>query len=220
MDTYNANRFQPDICLSLTSEWLTRMMVSASEGKRWCAAAHSAAENDDFYVRHRAEQAELTSAATRANIDRQQRLLQLPVFTGRYAAEAMALVQARQPIITSLLTKKTDRVKLMRLRRIRVTRSENAATIDTLKTEFMKLSATPRYYLISVRTRTAGSHAIAVVSTKSAWLFGSNGHLYYYDPNLFLAVRWGGRSELNGFLDRSLLTDYASINSIWEVAQM
>ncbi|WP_253816988.1 hypothetical protein [Vibrio coralliilyticus] len=40
MTLYEANRFQPDICKSLTTEWLGEMMKGSHYGKLWCTHAN------------------------------------------------------------------------------------------------------------------------------------------------------------------------------------
>jgi hypothetical protein len=133
------------------------------------------------------------------------------------ANETLAIAQSRAPTIQSLESKKTERIKLLRLRHIKVLRSKQPATLADLKEEFLKLAATPRYYLISVKAQ-ARAHAIAVVSTlKSGMLWGTNGAIYYYDPNLKFVVKFDEAQELNLFLERTS-GDYQGVNYIWEVA--
>jgi hypothetical protein len=89
--------------------------------------------------------------------------------------------------------------------------------LDDLKEEFAKVKEEPRYYLFAVKA-TVKSHTIAVVSTlRPGTFFGTNGALYYYDPNLFWVLKFDDASELLRFLDKTLLVDYRGVNSIWEL---
>jgi hypothetical protein len=213
-----ANRYQPDICASLCTEWITRMMISEAEGERWRQNASFAHEHSPFYQRHLQEQADLTSIEQ----IRAHGLIQkvLPVLDELYPDAGLALVQARAPVLKDLNDKTTDRLKLIRIRKLKVLRSASPATLGTLTKEFLKLDKNPRYYLISVRAHDGRSHMIAVVSTKSDGVFYLGGYLYYYDPNMHRVVRWDSRRDLNTFLERTLLSDYQSVNSIWEVAKL
>ncbi|MFJ4196462.1 hypothetical protein [Pseudomonas sp. NPDC089534] len=256
MKKYKANAHQPDICMSLSSEWLTEMMKSPDDAIQWCQRASLAEEDDEFYVRHLKEQAELTSSALikrlkdeQAERVRRQQELQLQglaiqdrfrlemlepsekqniepiqkdlsaykIMAAEFAAQELEVLREQQPITESLKNKTTDKAKLLEIRSLRVIDEKTPITLKTLTDELQKLEDTPRYYLIGVKARKAASHALAIVSTKSSWLFGSNGQLHYYDPNLHYMVTWNGRAELKGFLERSLLVDYESINHIWQL---
>lgn len=259
MKKHPANTYQPDICLSLTSEWLTQMMDSPETAIQWCQQASLAEEKSAFYVRHLKEQAVLSSSALLQQLkdeqaqrlrkkqeidqfgqsitERTDALKRLPpeeqdiepikrdlsaykIMATTYAAEEVNFLRQQKPITESLANKTTDKVKLQELRRLKVIDEKTPATLGTLTTELRKLEDTPRYYLLGVKAKTTASHAIAIVSTKSSWLFGSNGQLYYYDPNLHLMVIWNGRDELIGFLERSLLQDYQSVNHIWQMQRI
>ncbi len=216
---YDANKYQPDICKSLTTAWLGQMMRGTNYGELWCAAAHAATENDAFYQSHLQQQSQLEckdQVKAQKNI---QMLLTKTSFGQDYAHEAMALVMARTAPLDSLASQKTKKIMLMRVRNMKVVRSTDKIDLTGLGAEFDKLSSTARYYLISVRAD-SGSHSIAVVSTKAEGLFSPKGYLYYYDPNANKVARWSSRADMKGFLNKALLKDYRSINGIWQVQAM
>ncbi|PAU39085.1 hypothetical protein CKF94_06760 [Vibrio coralliilyticus] len=217
MTLYEANRFQPDICKSLTTEWLGEMMKGSNYGKLWCTHANGATENGEFYQRHHLDQAQLECTQQIQSMKNIQTLLSKTPFIQKHPAEAMSLLSARGAAIESLSTQKTQKVMLSRVRNMKVVRSTNQIDINGLKAEFSKLDNNKRFYLISVRAN-SGSHAIAVASSKAKGFFSPSGYLYYYDPNLKKVVRWRRRTDLKRFLDKSLLSDYRSINGIWQVA--
>lgn len=188
-------------------------------GELWCATAHAATENDAFYQSHCQQQAQLECTEQLKAQKNIQMLLTQTNFMQNHPNESVALVMARTPAIDSLTSQKTKKIMLMRVRNIKVVRSTDNIDLIGLKAEFNKLSDTTRYYVVQVRAN-SGSHAIAVVSTKAKGIFSPSGYLYYYDPNLKKVVRWSSREEMKGFLDKTLLKDYRSINGIWQVQAM
>lgn len=227
MKIYEANKHQPNICMSLCSEWLLAMSQGVDNGEHWCKLAFSAVKDDAFYIRHGLEQANLTSTEQLNTLKTQQQFLNMicsptvTIFPNRYLNKEVMkeFLNARKPTIDSISSKKTDKIMLMRHRRLRVLRGTDTEDLNTLKKEFKNLGDEPRYYIISVKAKASQSHAIGVVSTKKNTFFKS-GHLYYYDPNLNKVVRWDKPEEINTFLDKVLLVDYASINHIWQVAPL
>jgi hypothetical protein len=217
-----ANKTQPDICMSLSSSWIVAMMKSERTGEAWCATINAAPADGELYQKHKEDQAELTSIALIRQVSKIQGALRIfasiPAVGAPYAQDLLGFGVAMQPVLQSLQDKTTDKIKLLRVRGLKVLRSKADADLDDLKKEFLKLDEAPRYYLISVRA-TVKSHTIAVASTlRPGIFFGTRGAIYYYDSNLFRVLEFDDARELNRFLDRALLRDYRSVNSIWQVA--
>ncbi|MDD0974513.1 hypothetical protein [Pseudomonas fontis] len=257
-----ANAHQPDICLSLTSEWLVHMMTSPDAGLEWCRKASREQEHSAFYTRHLREQAELTSMVViddarakqvqREKLEEEMRLKQkdvlqrfedyqrLPVDEQDAAtlegirrdvtvfkttfqtvlAQELSVVESTSLITQSLLNKTTDKVKLLEMRRLEVLAVKEPASLKTLGEELQRVEDTPRYYLISVKARADASHVLGLVSTKSPWLFGTNGMVYYYDSNLKAMLLSNGRAEMIKTLNKLLDGDYQGINHIWEIRKV
>ncbi|MFU2049136.1 hypothetical protein [Bordetella hinzii] len=219
MVRYPANRIQPNICLSLSTEWLSQMTLGEGQGQVWCARAHAAAPDDAFYQRHLQEQDELTGVSLMKQLRLQQAVLKAG-FAQRYPAEAARMLEASRPVVDELANFTYTKVRLLRLRRMRVARgSYEGTSLEMVQSEFMRLDEVPRYYLVSVSVGTRGSHAIGVVSSKRQGRFSPGGHMYYYDPNLRSVVQLRSRSDLNDLLAAAVQGDYGPIGKIWELVR-
>ncbi|GLT20211.1 hypothetical protein GCM10007938_39940 [Vibrio zhanjiangensis] len=115
MTLYEANRYQPDICKSLTTAWLGQMMRGTNYGELWCATAHAATENDAFYQSHFQQQAQLECMEQLKAQKNIQMLLTKTNFGQSHPHEAMALVMARTPALDSLTGFEVQRNESVRL---------------------------------------------------------------------------------------------------------
>jgi hypothetical protein len=227
MAFYDANRFQPDCCASLVISWLVAMKNGEASCEGWCAKAAQHDEASDFYATHKAQNDKIEGVsrlnevnALRNDAIRRGAEAKDDFTTGKIDKQAAEQVVTQvtadilklNPELASLKAQK-PRSDALSLLGFSIAWEQTDNLDKNLKDCMGRTGTDMRCYILSVKAK-AGSHAIGLVNTKSdGMMWGTNGYLYYYDPNLKKVVRFDSRHDCITFFDK-VKGDYSGLTKL------
>ncbi|NOI79008.1 hypothetical protein F0224_25545 [Vibrio coralliilyticus] len=221
MKTTNANKYQPNICSSLASAWIKKMMISEVHGQLWCAEAYGAEPSAVFYDRHREDQKYLGC------IEAIDDLIEIGETLYGYQespeSSLVSLDMLNEILHSESIAELSDDIekgieqnrRLEKLRQVEVVKKYKGFKVLGLL-GFMERATEDRdFYLMSVKIiETGGHHTIAFAIIRS----DNKCYIHYYDPNEKKVYRFTkGTGEFERYCQSTIAGTYSFVNSVTKI---